>query len=461
MCFVYAAAAYGLTREKQTCTFGYALLSAFSLWMLGYLMQGKLPRTGLWPWILTFLILGFGWFITGLGWLDDFMDGALPSWLPRFASSLIDYATYDTESSILAMLRTSALLGGMLMAIDFWQVPNRARGLVLVTILSSFGMVMLFFLQRIVGPPFILMSQDGSQPLAFATYRYHGNAAAYLNLCWPISAAVAIFAAIRQSKGWPFWFLPLAVTLIATFLNVSKAGNVLAPVGILILLLTLIPYFSREIKRSKRRIRKSRILVALVPIVILAASVPFALPWKRWESIDIAKKGRATAYAELVKMVPDAGFTGFGPGTFSTYSLVYTNKNPSLRHLWYNMAHQDYLQTIIEWGYVGTVLWALLLFPPVIFLFKAARRNFSRRSHEFEGYRINISDHVAAFFETIPTARDGCLGAGAFTAVILTTIHSTFDFPMQIASLQFYFLILLALGWSYRLPDLPTEEASG
>jgi hypothetical protein len=300
------------------------------------------------------------------------------------------------------------------------------------------------------------MSEDSRASLSFATYRYHGNAASYLNLFWPITAAVAIFAVVRQNVAWPLWLLPLAATLLATFVNVSKAGNVLAPVGIAILLLMLAPFLIREIRRSKRKIRRSRILVALIPILIITASIPFALPWTRWDHFvkyTDEPGGRMDAYAEIIKMIPKAGAIGFGPGTFSRYSLGYTKESSLLKNIWYDVAHEDYIQTVIEWGYIGTCLWTLLLVPPFIFLFQAARQSSKPISHEFEGYRISIVDHLKAFFETIPAPRETCLAAGAFTAVTLTAIHATFDFPMQIASLQFYFLTLLALGWSYRLKD--------
>lgn len=467
--YIYAAAAYGLTRANQIGPFAGTLGVIFFIWLAGYLLQGRLPRIGVWPCLLVASILAFGWGVTGLGYLKDvFDDGDTPAWLgQRFYDFLSDWSTFDTEASIDAMIRTTALLGGMLMAIDFWSEPARARGIALMIIFSSFGMVLFFLLQRIVGPPFILLSEDGRSPLSFATYRYHGNAAAYLNLFWPITAGVAISAAVRQNFAWPLWFLPLAATLLATFLNVSKAGNVLAPVGIVILLLMLIPYLAREIKHPKRRIRRSRILVALIPILIIAVSIPFALPWNRWgyfaQTFNEPSKGRATAYAEFLKMIPIAGSTGFGPGTFSKYSLVYTHQNPLLADVWYYAAHEDYLQTVIEWGYIGTCLWGLLLVPPFAYLFRFARRAAGRSSSDFEGYRIGIIDHVKAYFEKLPGPREPCLAAGAFTAITLTAIHSAFDFPMQIASLQFYFLTLIALGWSYRVADRtpanPRQEA--
>ncbi|HEY9715625.1 MAG TPA: hypothetical protein V6C72_19280, partial [Chroococcales cyanobacterium] len=58
------------------------------------------------------------------------------------------------------------------------------------------------------------------------------------------------------------------------------------------------------------------------------------------------------------------------------------------------------------------------------------------------------------FFAAMPSPREPCIAAGAFCAVVLTALHAFVDFPMQIASLQFYFLTLLALGWSYRIKEI-------
>ncbi len=53
----------------------------------------------------------------------------------------------------------------------------------------------------------------------------------------------------------------------------------------------------------------------------------------------------------------------------------------------------------------------------------------------------------------MPSPHEPCLAAGALCAVLLTALHALVDFPMQIASLQLYFLTLLALGWSYRIKE--------
>jgi hypothetical protein len=465
--FVYAAAAYGLTRDDTLHVFEWGMGGTVALWLLGHAVERAWPRTGVWPWVFALAVLGFGWAVTGLGVFQDWATGeSAPDWAMNLPEVLLTgWSTYDPALSLAAMTRTTVLLGAMLLAIDLWNDPRFRKGLLLTMVLSSFGMVVFFLLQRVVGPPFLLVGLDGKSILSFATYRYWGNAAAYLNLFWPVTVGIALFAALRRTSAWPLWLIPAVGTFLACFLNVSKAGNVLAIIGFFLLLALLAPIAARELRRLKRRIKPHIVLGALIPILILVILVPFALPWKRWDYLaDRAMEGspdaRMHAYMAFTKMVPVASWAGFGPGTFSKYYGHYVKDDPSLRHVPFWVAHQDYLQTVIEWGYIGAALWALVLVPPVLLLFAAARRRAERPTREFEGYRITVFDYVKVFVDAMPSPREPCVAAGALCAVILTALHAMVDFPMQIASLQLDFLTLLALGWSYRLKDREAEDGA-
>jgi len=455
--FVYAAAAYGLTRESYLPSFEIALGGNFVLWLVAHLLQGRFPRIGLFPWLACGAILAFGWSVTLVALANDALAAdRLPSWcdyiLPDWMTAW--WCSYDGAYSLAAMCRTSALLGGMLMAIDVWRQPRWSRVLQATMILSAFGMVIFFFLQRSVGGPFLLESENHITFLSFATYRYHGNAAAYLNLVWPIAVSVAIYSAIRRSPGWTFWLVPAVAIFSACFLNPSKAGGVFAAVGVVLLLAIIIPLCLIELRRAKRRLRMGVVLAAGIPFLIILLCLPFALPWKRWahDSVVESGGGRLDAYAEFVKMIPQAGAVGFGPGTFQRYYGHYVQDSPTLRHLGYWVAHEDYIQTVVEWGYIGTALWALLMIPPGAGLLIRTARKPPVRTGEFEGYRITMLDHLKGFIAALPDPREPYVAAAALISVLLTAVHSSMDFPMQIASLQLYFLVLLGLGWSYFLP---------
>jgi hypothetical protein len=457
--YVYSAAAYGLTRNSTVIQFEWGMGIVLLLWIVAHVLMVQTPDTGIAPWVASAFVLGFGWFVTGMGYIDDgIIDGRLPGWDRWFSSDfLTNWASWDAGLSLKAMTLTTVLLGAMLIAIEMWRSPVWAQALLLTMLLSSLGMVIFFFLQRIVGEPFLLEAQTEKVTLSFATYRYWGNAASYLNLFWPIAAATAVFAALRQSFGWPFWFIPAASTFVACFINVSKAGNVLAVIGLILFIVLMTPTSLHMLKRAKSRIRYRTILVALIPILIVAASLPFAIPSQRWSAWlqhanTESTAGRPHAYAVFLKMLPQSGgsgWIGFGPGTFQRFSWDDVSADPLLKHQQYWTAHQDYIQTAAEWGYIGTILWAFVLVPPGIAI---ARRTFqkpTRASRVFEGYRIGFLDHLRAFFATVPGAGEPCLAGGVLVAIILTALHSLVDFPMQIASLQLYFLTLLALGWSY------------
>lgn len=453
--YVFAAADYGLTRESGISTFVFMSAGIFSVWLIGHALQRKLPSTGIWPWITSALVLAFGWTVTRLAIIDQAVtDGRLEGWDEGFwAALLLHGSAYDADLSTAAMLRTTALLGMALIAIEIWRNPKWSRALIATMIFSAFGMVLFFLLQKLVGGAFLLRSEDSHTTLNFGTYRYWGNAAAYLNLLWPIAAAAALFAILRKTIAWPLWLIPFAFIFAANFLNLSKAGNVLSLLGLGLFIALAIPICLRELKYSKLKIRKSHLLSAIIPIIIIGISLPFALPWQRWNyyaqhAENETSRGRLYAYSVFLKILPDSGWAGFGPGSFQKYYLAYVDEDSPLRQQSYWVAHQDYIQTAIEWGYIGTILWAFYLIPPGVFLLMNSRRRPEQPSRKFEGYRIGALDYAKAFINSLPDPRSPFVAVGATTAVGLTALHSMVDFPMQIASLQFYLLTLLALGWA-------------
>jgi O-antigen ligase len=171
-----------------------------------------------------------------------------------------------------------------------------------------------------------------------------------------------------------------------------------------------------------------------------------------------ASGSRANVYPKFAQMALERPSTGFGPGTFPAFGDSYLEGEPILRYQHFEAAHQDYLQTVIEWGWVGTFFWALLLVPPLVFLLRAALRSPRSAKRTFEGYRIGWADHLGAFLKGVPDSSDPCIAAAGATAFLLTALHALVDFPMQIASIQLYFLTIAALGWSLRKPPQPSTD---
>jgi O-antigen ligase len=135
--------------------------------------------------------------------------------------------------------------------------------------------------------------------------------------------------------------------------------------------------------------------------------------------------GRMEAYQQYVEALPDVGPVGLGPGLFQLAFPYQTsplgNINVGLREY----AHEDYLQTVLEWGWLGTLWWFLLVAGG---LFRAIK-SYSQRSL----FASKTERHLILA---------GILG------IIATLAEALIDFPLQIASLRLFFLVLLALCWA-------------
>jgi len=129
-------------------------------------------------------------------------------------------------------------------------------------------------------------------------------------------------------------------------------------------------------------------------------------------------------------MVPAAGLMGFGPGTFAvvfpTYQRTHDFGGREFPSFWvtgfWKHAHQDYLQTLIEWGYLGTSLWALIIGGGICCGVSA----WLKWRNDFSGRWFLLC---------------------AIVGIAATLVHSLVDFPLQVASIQFYVCVLLGICW--------------
>jgi O-antigen ligase len=137
--------------------------------------------------------------------------------------------------------------------------------------------------------------------------------------------------------------------------------------------------------------------------------------------------GRFRIYRVCWLSLPAAGWFGFGPGTFSiVFPFLLREHGVELNGI-LRYAHQDYLQTLLEWGTVGFALWAVLVGGGIA--------------------------RVALYLWRGPAIRrEHALGL-ALTALSIfgVLIHSLIDFPLQIASLQLITAVLLGQLW-VKLP---------
>ncbi len=446
---LFAAANFGLTRPSGILIFNYSMGATVLLWLFGSAMAGRKPRVGWLPFLIVFAILIMGWFTTVAGLLEsaDTDTSEWPDWLEDL---LIACGTYDPALSLASMFRCTVLLGAFLMAVDLFAAPPWGKRLVLSVCLAGVGVVGFVFLQKLTGNLLMLKSLDGRIPLSFGPYRYWGNAASFLNLIWPVLAAIALHTGMRHARGWSAWMAAAILVFSALYINISKAGQALGIVGLALFGSFALLYILRRKRLSLATFPWQTAAVITVLTLLLAVILFFGVQWSRWDRLQsqgLQQNERLVAYRYFIKILPDAGWTGCGPGTFQRVYMHYVGNDPVMHRTPFWVAHQDYLQTLVEWGYIGTILWGALLVPGALMLagrcFRPSRNGMTTEP----GYAFDLMDKLHSFFRAVPDSSTPLIQGGVLIAIILTALHAGVDFPMQIESLQFYFLIWIALGW--------------
>lgn len=357
----------------------------------------------------------------------------------------------DWQRSTEALFRVVGLLAAAFQTRGFGLSICLRYRLWKIIATMGIGVALLGFMQKLSGHSLAFWPEEewrwfGAH--AFAGFRYHANAAAFLNITWPLTLGF-LWCAFRR-PGAQFvqagWLAALIACLSGVFLNVSKAGGVIA----VVLLLSLAFAWMLEARGKVRDrylsagSRKAHAAVLVLVGVALTAAFLTLLPWDRWhyfvEDSWNFRNPRILVSEITWEMSRDSGWFGFGPGTWSIMFPYYTHEyGTELAGRW-RYAHNDYLQTLVEWGWIGTGLWAAWILGGVLTAIKAIRRMRGRR--EFQNDRRMLIVTLIAL-------------GGVF-------LHAAGDFPLQIFSIQLYVVTLLGICWSskYWVPDEAAASAN-
>ncbi len=275
----------------------------------------------------------------------------------------------------------------------------------------------------------------------FAPYIYNANAAAFLNLVFPISLALALRAwrNERPISTIFFWALAGFVSAAGVIATASKGGFL-----ILLFCLFLILLLEWQTLRTLIKRRRSGAPLGLEAKVGFFAGLAIVIGFmamgtrhlfSRWSTLVETlsaneQSGSVHSRVEMMKKLIEMGspsegsWHGFGPGAFP-HLLPYFNpeNNSALLGAWHR-GHSDPLQTIVEWGYLGFVAWFSLGAGAIIAALVMLKQS-------------RISAPNAHLVKALLV---GLLGVGA---------HSCFDFPLSIFSIHVialtYCAILLSL----------------
>lgn len=429
---MYAPWAYGATTSVSIQITNWILLAALALWGIELLVARRMPRfLGLLLFLTVALVCVGGWMVLNAKSIYD-SDFFVFVPLRNFAPPLIGSVDYAISAAW--MIRGALLLGVIWFVADLSQSDRWLLRLWYVIGVAGGSIAFLGLLQKATGAQMIFwqpppLNEYLRVTTFFATYYYHGNAGAFLNLVWPLSAGLVIraFSSRRRSGMRAIWIIILIVTIAGVFANTSRTAQVVALLLVLMMCVQFGPAVLGSLSGGRKSVATAGVLAIVLAMVALAQSIHLEQPLNRWQtqSQRIASDARWRACRVAMGALPDAGFFGFGPGTFRvvfpTYNIGSANEAPGT----WRFLHEDYFQTLLEWGWLGSSLWCLLFFGGIalgIFSYnKVARRDWTPRRRVMQPLVI--------------------------IALIGVALHALVDFPLQIESIQLYVATYLGLCW--------------
>jgi len=258
----------------------------------------------------------------------------------------------------------------------------------------------------------------------FGPYAYRSNAAQYFNLLWPVCLGFwwtlhrvrSAAAGGSRAKAHHWLLVCAAITAACPIISASRGGALVA-VGVLILALLYMAMTSV----TGRATRAGSFSWSTTGLLVFFLTVTLSLGWyfgwsslsPRLEQIGEGYQYREEMYVAAQPMAADYPLFGTGPGTFATVFQLYRYSNETY---WPEQLHNDWLETRITFGWLG---FGLLL---------AALGCVGLRWFVPGGVRGSRRFVVLAWL-----GLGGCL------------VHALFDFPFQIHSTLFLFLVICAI----------------
>jgi hypothetical protein len=364
-----------------------------------------------------------------LSWLPHSLDGHR-SWLAFWNYlglagafwAIWDWLPGKTEAEERAERR--ALAAGEEGAVVL--LPARLRRLLWVLAINGAVLGIEGIVQRLEGSGRLLfLVKPHVNPGAhtqFGPYAYRANASQYFNLLWPVS--LGFWWTLNQSMGFRhkahhLILFACAIMAACPIISTSRAGALIT-MGIAVLaalFLTITHFFLAAHHREDSRARRTT-LVCLLLFPTAALALGLGLGWKtlqpRMAHFGEGYELRERMYDVARPMAADYPLFGTGPGTFETvFGQLY---RISTATYWPAQLHNDWLETRITFGWLGSGLIALA--------FGVVGLRWFARGGIHGGRRLVI---------LVWLALAGCL------------VHARWDFPFQIHSIVLLFLVVCAV----------------
>jgi hypothetical protein len=302
-------------------------------------------------------------------------------------------------------------------------LPGRLRLLLWVLCLNGALLAVECLAQRVSGTTKLLWLVEprinNTAISQLGPYAYRSNGAQYLNLVWPVCLGFwwTLRRDLRHRRSPPSpreaqrpqIVLGAALVMAAVaILSASRAGAAVAIVAVLVS--TAILFFGRH---GHDRIAKQGVLVFLGVTLATAGYFGMGLLGERFKHLGSDYDSRDAMYETARKISADFPAYGTGPGTLGAVFQLYRN---SAEEYWPAQLHNDWLETLVTFGWVGSL--------PVALAFVCALGRWLVPGGIHSNWRMTA---------LIWLALAGCMA------------HARYDFPFQIYSTLLLFLLECAI----------------
>ena len=335
-----------------------------------------------------------------------------------------------------------------------------ARLVQLLSVLALSGGLLALegIVQRVAGSPRLLFlvrpEIHQSAQTQFASFAYRANAGQYFNLLWPV--CLGFWWMIHQNHGYgaltKYLLLFSTVLMAASPIISSARGAALVDLAMLctcalVLLISTVLWPPANSRQSKYR-SAGLIMLFLAGSLALGLSIGWTelSPRLKHFQTDIAAREQLNARARLI--AHDYPVFGTGPGTFERVFGVYRGSADSY---WPAQLHNDWLETRVTSGLVGSGL-IILAFLTVLLAslgvgvpkgqgtspltpFSSSSSSSSSSLGSARNRKKSDSGKLFVCFAWLSLA--GCL------------VQARWDFPLQVYSILFLFLLWCAVLFSF------------
>lgn len=363
-----------------------------------------------------------------------YRDRTSIAWLPT---------TYDADRTWRAFFRYLAL------ALTFWAAwdwiltktrkerrqgepdlfpPARLRLWLWTLSLSSAALALVSIVQRLDGTDKLLwilkpLLRSG-EDFSWGPYTYRTNGAQYFNMVWPVTLGfwwtLRSRAIRQQGRSRRVGDDPSIILLPSTILMAACPLLATSRGGTLILLVLLVGSLvvlasAREAKTAGGTLGRLTVGGMFLLVLVLGWFLGGKSLQARFSTVfEDRLSNRFTIYEVADRMSADAGWFGMGAESFTGVYSLYRSDPTDRREAF---AHNDWIETRITFGWIGLgMILAMLLLLPMIW----------------------------ATGRGLQAPREFTLLLGLSLAGVL--VHARFDFPFQMFSLLFLFLLLVVAG---------------